>query len=178
MSPDIVYLPDREVDTSTDLAIRRLLTLCFRGEGDDVFKQRRYWKEPYPNRFVIRGPADNLIAHVGVHEKEVRSGDTRYRFGGIAEVCVHPDYRSRGYVRSMLNVIHPWLAERGFVFSILFGNPEYYSSSGYEKITNLTMDDNPLQPGGKRHPATDVMVHALGPTPWPKAEVYLPGLHF
>lgn len=178
MNPEIIALPDREVDSATDRAIRDLLTTCFTGDGNDVFLHRRYWKEPYPNRFVIRGPDDSFVAHVGVHEKEIRVGDARHRFGGICEVCVHPDFRGRGMVRAMLAFIHPWLAERGFVFSILFGDPDVYTSSGYRVVGNIVMDDDPLQPDGNRHPVSGPMVHPLGSMLWPDGEVYLPGLKF
>lgn len=178
MNPEIIALPDREVDAATDQAIRDLLTTCFTEDGDDVFLHRRYWKEPYPNRFVIRGPGESLVAHVGVHEKEIWVGDVRHRFGGIAEVCVHPDARGRGMVRAMLAFIHPWLAERGFAYAILFGNPEVYTSSGYRVVGDIMMDDDPHQPDGNRHPVAGSMVHPLGSEPWPDGEVFLPGVTF
>lgn len=178
MNPEIVYLPDSEVDPTTDRAIRDLLTTCFTGDDDDVFRHRRFWKEPYPNRFVIHGPEDTLIAHVGVHEKEIRAGEDRYRFGGIAEVCVHPEFRGRGTVRALLAFIHPWMASRGFVFSVLFGDPKIYTSSGYREVGNIQMDPDPYRPDGNRHTVNGAMVHPLGATPWPDGAVYLPGLKF
>ena len=77
----------------------------------------------------------------------------------------------------MLAVIHPWLAKRGFAYSILFGNPAVYKSSGYRVVGNILMDDDPLDPDGVRHRAKGAMVHPLGPEPWPDEEVYLPGLN-
>ncbi len=48
MKPEIAYVSDPEVDAATDLAIRNHLTACFTKDGDEVFRRRRYWKEPYP----------------------------------------------------------------------------------------------------------------------------------
>lgn len=78
----------------------------------------------------------------------------------------------------MLADIHPWLARQGFVYGILFGDPDVYTSSGYQVVTNLTMDDDPPHPDGDRHPVTGAMVHPLTPTLWPDDEVFLPGQTF
>lgn len=177
MHPKIIYLPDSTVDADIDRQIRDLLTTCFIKAEDDVFHHRRYFKEPYPNRWIIRDDEMALVAHVGVHEKKIQAPGQTHRFGGIAEVCVHPDHRGQGYVKAMLAVIHPWLTERGFEFAVLFGDPEVYGSSGYTVVDNLIMDVDPKSPDSPREPVT-AMVRPLGKAAWPDGEVYLPGLHF
>ena len=177
MHPETTYLPDSTIDAEIDQQIRDLLTTCFTKDEDGVFRSRRYWKEPYPNRWIIRENQDNLAAHVGVHEKEVRAGARRYRFGGIAEVCVHPDHRGKGYVKAMLAVIHPWLAQEGFTFSILFGDSDVYGSSGYTGIENLYMSTDPDAPDSPHEPQT-AMVRPLGDINWPEGVVSLLGPHF
>ena len=177
MHPEITYLHDSMVDAEIDRKIRDLLTACFLKAESDVFRHRRYYKEPYPNRWVIRDDRQKFVAHIGVHEKVIQAPTGLHRFGGIAEVCVHPDARGRGYVKAMLAVIHSWLAERGFEFSVLFGDPEVYGSSGYTVVKNLVMDIDPTSPDSPREPVT-AMVRPLSESTWPDGEVYLPGLHF
>lgn len=164
-----VYLPDDAVDAALDREIRELLTLCFTKPQDTVFQSRRYFHEPYPNRWVIRNEAGRLVAHTGVHEKRVIAGGETYPIGGMAEVCVHPEYRGRGFVREMLGCIHPWLAARGFVYSMLFGDPKVYGSSGYFNAENLWHGTE-----AERHKVT-AMVRPVASKPWPQGEVFLPG---
>ena len=48
--PEIEYVPDDTVDDALDRQIRDLLTLCFTNPEDAVFRERRYFAEPYPHR--------------------------------------------------------------------------------------------------------------------------------
>ena len=173
MEPSVMYLSDVAVDASMDQEIRDLLTTCFTKPQDVVFKTRRYFKEPYPHRWVIRNERGLLVAHVGLHEKMVEAGGRTFRIGGIAEVCVHPQARGKGYVRIMLREIDAWQARQGFAFSMLFGDPKVYGSSGYVEVGNLVY-------GGEDEGWTPVpgMIKSLAQTPWPTGQVRLYGLKF
>lgn len=35
-----------------------------------------------------------------------------YFVGGIAEVCVDPDFRKQGLVKKILNFVHDWMDEQ------------------------------------------------------------------
>ena len=170
MPPRIEYLADACIDAAQDRELCGLLSTCFTGPVNEVFKTQRYFHEPW----VIRDERGALVAHVGVHEKLVEAGGESHRFGGIAEVCVHPDYRGRGYIKEMLAVIHDWQARHGFVYSILFGKPEVYGSSGYVAVENVycraAVDQAP-----KRMTA---LVKELAGAPWPAAAAHLQGLMF
>ena len=173
MQPKVEYLPDSTINAATDEELRGLLTTCFTQPHDVVFKERRYFREPYPHRWVIRNEHGAIVAHIGVHEKSVESEGRSFRVGGIAEVCVHPDYRGRGYVRMMLQCAHEWLSEHGYTFAALFGAPPVYGSSGYVQVTNLVYGGG--EEGWKKVTA---MVKVLSNTPWPAGEVRLPGPTF
>ncbi len=173
MKPKIEYLPDHSVNDVVDKELRGLLTTCFTKPEDIVFRDRRYFAEPYPHRWVIRNGRGAIVAHIGVHEKHVEAEGQTYRIGGIAEVCVHPDYRGKGYVHMMLQSIHNWLCEHNFVFAVLFGNPRVYCSSGYVQVENLFYSGG--QSGWKQ---VQGMVKQLSVTPWPGGDVYLPGPKF
>jgi len=173
MRTEIEYLPDNSVDAALDRELRELLTTCFTNSEDVVFRDRRYFREPYPHRWVIRDRQGDIVAHIGVHEKQVEAKGHTYRIGGIAEVCVHPDHRGKGYVGMMLKCIHQWLAQHGFVFTVLFGNSKVYSSSGYVQANDLF---NGGGEEGWKH-ATG-MIKELSDTPWPDGDVHLPGPGF
>jgi predicted acetyltransferase len=171
-SPKIEYLPDASIDDKLDAELRGLLTTCFRKPEDVIFETQRYFKEPYPHRWVIRDDEGALVAHVGVHVKKVEAEGVEYPIGGICEVCVHPDYRGRGYVRAMLVRIHEWMPGQNFVFSMLFGHPSIYCSSGYREIPNL------FNGGADGWQNVKSMILELTDTPWPDGEVHLPGPKF
>ena len=173
MEPRIDYLPDESVDDSLDKEIRDLLTTCFTKPQDIVFRDQRYFREPYPNRWAIRNAEGILVAHIGVHDKAINAGDMTFRVGGICEVCVHPDCRGRGYVRMMLKLIHKWLTEHDFTFAILFSNPLVYGSSGYAEVANLFNGDEV-----KGWTPAKVLVRELCETPWPNGKVLMPGPGF
>ena len=173
----VEYLADSTVDAALDAEIRGLLTTCFTKPEDVVFRDRRYFKEPYPHRWVIRNTKGAIIAHVGVHEKTVEADGRSFRIGGIAEVCVRPDFRGRGFVRAMLACVHDWLIRHAFDFAVLFGDPGIYGSSGYIQVDNLAHDAEPAtaERCTSRSPA---MVRPLSGTPWPAGQVTLPGPKF
>ena len=169
----VEYLPDTSVNDALDEEIRGLLATCFTKPQDVVFQEQRYFFEPYSHRWVIRDGQGNMVAHAGAHEKKIESEGTNYRIGGLAEVCVHPVYRGQGYVRDMLQCIHPWLQQHDFPFAVLFGDPAVYVSSGYALINNLVYGGG--REGWKKTPG---MMKELSDTAWPTNEVRLPGSLF
>lgn len=174
MNMAIDYLPDATVDDALDRELRALLTTCFTKPQDTVFQTQRYFREPYPHRWIVRDEHARMAAHIGVHEKSVESEGQRYPIAGIAEVCVHPEHRQRGYVKAMLAHIHPWLSRHAFVFGMLFGKPAVYASSGYVSVDNLYHDAD----SGDERKQVKAMIKALSETPWPEAEAYLRGPKF
>ncbi len=176
-TPEIEYIADAEVDAQMDAALRLLLSSSFTEERDAFFKERRYYKEYPHHRWFIRDEQQALIAHVAVHEKHVLRENETFRFGGISEVCVHPNTRGCGYVKKLLNEVHTWLRSRNFPYAILFGKTEYYGSSGYAPVSNLYLeteiDENIVQ-----HYPENCLVASLGHQPWPKENVFLPGPTF
>ena len=173
MNPQIVYLSDDSIDEAGDGEIRELLTTCFTKPGDVVFETRRYYKEPYKHRWIIRNEQGELVAHVGVHEKQIESEGNTFVIGGICEVCVHPESRGKGYVKLMLESVHSWLSENQFAFSLLFGDPKVYSSSGYDKLDNLYSNE-----GGEGWKPVNGMMKQILDITWPTGDVHLVGLIF
>lgn len=169
----ITYLADSSIDDAGDRELRGLFSTCFTKPGDEVFRTRRYWREPYKHRWIIRNERGELIAHVGVHEKCIEAKGRTFRIGGVGEVCVHPDCRGRGCVKSMLECVHSWLSANQFPFSVLFGDPKVYGSSGYVEVDNLRLNED-----GKGWKPVKGMIKQITEIHWPDGDVHLAGLKF
>lgn len=169
-----VYIADASIDELGDLEIRKLLSLCFTKPEDGIFKERRYFRDPYPHRWVTRDDTGALVAHLGVHEREVEVDGNTIQIGGIADVCVHPDHRGKGYMRTMLSEAHAYLKEQGFLFSVLFGESELYQKVGYKGVDNLYYGS----PETGWLVAEHGMVYELNNVPWPTEKVHIRGDKF
>lgn len=179
MSPKIQYIADLDVDDRLDRELRELLSTCFTKPQDYVFKERRYFNSMPAHRWIIRGEDGALAAHLAVHERVLTTDTFSCPVGGLAEVCVHPSHRGRGYVRLLVAEAHGWMRENGYAFGALFGDPRYYSSSGYVAVTNLYCDVPDGNGRLSRQRAEGALVVSLAGVAWPKADVaYLPGLCF
>jgi GNAT superfamily N-acetyltransferase len=177
MTFNVEYLPDAAIDKALDAELRGLLTLCFTKAEDVVFRTRRYFKEPYAHRWVIRDGNGALIAHAGVHDKQIEAAGRLYRIGGLCEVCVRPSYRGRGFVRAMLAAVDDWMRRNAFDFAVLFGDAQVYKSSGYVAATVLIDEPSP-EGGGPCPKPSQAMVKPVGVTPWPDGDVRLIGIKF
>jgi predicted acetyltransferase len=135
-SPVIEDLPDRDVNEEDDRRLRQLLSYCFTKAEDHVFAQRRYFQEAPDHRFLMRTADGEIAAHVALHDKMIGSKEGELHIGGVAEVCTHPDHRGRGHIKALLAAGHAWMTERNMVFSMLFGEPYIYTSSGYVHVEN------------------------------------------
>ena len=172
--PMIHYIAGIDVDAPVDAALRKLLSTCFTKPGDEIFRERCYFLDPPKHRWYIAAPNGELIAHTAAHEKTAIWREKQLPLCGISEVCVHPDFRGRGYVREMLAVAHAFMKSRGFGFSALCGEqPEVYFSSGYRLVDNLM-----YRPEREEIPFPHAMVCELTDRPWPQDRVFLIGNFF
>lgn len=170
---NLQYLKDADVSVELDKKIRALLSTCFiKGQDAEIFSRQRYYNEMPEHRYMFWNKGD-LIAHIAVHDQEVLIDEIPYPICGIAEVCVHPNYRKQGMVKILLGKIHLARMEYGDAYSILFGDEEVYSSSGYLCVDNLKT----LNPSKEWSVTGHTMVHALNKK-WPDCEVKLVGIPF
>ena len=174
----IQFLEDAAVDAVLDRQLRELLSLCFTKPCDAVFRDRRYFHEPPRWRWFVRGVAGELIAHIAVHDKQIGTAAGELRMAGIAEVCVHPQYRGRGLVRDLLATAHAWLAAQGIPVAMLFGDKKHYASSGYRNISNPIRHRNSETGVWITEPSDWAMVKPLGNLDWPAGVVDLRGPTF
>lgn len=160
----MTYLPDAAVDGALDAELRALLGLCFGNE----FKHKRYAFEMPPHRWLFR-EEDRVVAHLAVHEKTFECDGTGVPFIGIAEVCVAPSHRNRGFVRAMLREAE---AHFNVPFAVLLGDPKVYGSSGYRPVGNVYLFKDAAEPN------PDVLVKPLGSWLWPQSAVVIEGPPF
>ncbi len=167
-------LDDAGVDAALDAELRQLLVMCF-PKDEALFSRHRHYREPPHHRWMIRDPAGRLIAHACIHDKRLGSGAGELRIGGVAEVCVHPEWRGRGLVRRLMKEIQGWLGERPFEFAVLFGRTEVYASSGYRNVENPFRQIDPATGQRVVHPVANAMILPLCGRAWPTGEIDLRG---
>jgi GNAT superfamily N-acetyltransferase len=170
-------IDDADVSPSLDAELRTLFVTCF-PRNQDLFSQHRHYRQPPAHRWIVRDPAGRLIAHACIHDKTLGSAAGDLHIGGVAEVCVHPDFRGHGLVRLLMPRIQTWLTERRFDFSVLFGKTEVYASSGYQNVDNPLRSLDPLTGQWAVKPGEGTMILPLSTRPWPAGEIDLRGPAF
>ncbi len=170
-------IEDARVDSCLDRALRELLSICFRKPGDEVFRQQRFFREPPRWHWIIRARDGRLAAHAAVHDKVLLGPNRRYRIGGIGDVCVHPDFRGRKLVPCLLDAMHAFLEPQGLDFTLMFGNPAVYRSSGYRPVENLVCDKPSTLSADPSLPPELPLARDMA-TPWPTEPLTLPGKTF
>jgi GNAT superfamily N-acetyltransferase len=173
--PPIEYVSDDNVTVEDDGRIRELLSSCFKGPHDGVFRHQRYFLEPPQHRWVMRDDDHGIIAHLAVHDKIIGSVKGELHIGGVAEVCTRLDFRRRGYAKALLDNAHAWMRENEFAFAMLFGAVHHYQSSGYRNVSNLIRYWEPKQQEWVITPVEYVMICPLSDRSWPDGTIDLRG---
>lgn len=132
----IDYTPDASVDAALDQELRDLLSTCFIGPTNEKFRRQRFNREMPPHRWLARDASGRLCGQVAIHDKVIGTPIGDIRMAGVAEVCVHPDYRGRGLAHRMMNQMHEWAIAAGFPLATLFGDPRIYGGVGYRAVPN------------------------------------------
>ena len=172
-----ISVADALVDHALDAELRQLLSTCFTGPQDGVFRTQRFFRVPPLHRWLRRDAA-GITVHLAAHDLHATHAGGIIRFAGIAEVCVRPDCRGQGLVRAVLDEAHHELAAMGFTWTALFGKPEVYGSSGYRATGQPIRHVDGGATVEKAFPS--FQVRALGPAagPWPDGVIDLRGPTF
>lgn len=163
------------VDRDLDAQLRNLLMLCFPHEP--LFRTRRFFRERPTQRWFIRN-GEGMAAHLCIHRKVIKCAAGSMLIGGVAEVCVHPEFRGRGLVREILNEAHGWMRGYQYEFGMLFGNTNVYASSGYMPILNSIRHYDMSEQCWKVETFEHAMFRPLGQRKWPDGEIGLGGPTF
>jgi Acetyltransferase (GNAT) domain len=170
-----IYRPDAAITEDEDRRLRRLLVSCF--PYNPFFRFRRFHLERPGHHWLARTASGQFVAHAAVHEKLLGAAHGEIRVGGVADVCVAADHRGLGLLKTMLGMIHDWMIARQMPFSMLFGRPRIYASSGYAVIENGLHASNSIV---RRWIPTKgkPMIKTLADIPWPKCSIDLRGPTF
>ena len=174
----IVHFYDFQITPAQDESLRDLFKICFKRELA-YLEHQRFFRELPPHRWIIFGDDEEIVAHIAVYEKILGTDSGFLPVIGIAEVCVAPAHRGRGYVRALLSEIHDWARAQGFSWSMLFGARGIYASSGYAPVDNPLRSIDYQSGEWQTETSTWAQVCALSETAiWPSGTIDLRGPHF
>lgn len=130
-------------------ALYDLLAVSYLKEGADQGALRVSFKaviesDPYFDLDLNRvlEVDGKLAARIGIYDRRMFFNGRILRVGAIGGVCTAPEYRGRGYVRQLLEDSTQRMRERGFDFSLLFGEPAIYGKSGWQTLSAFGMATN------------------------------------
>jgi predicted acetyltransferase len=75
-----------------------------------------------------------MVAYLAIRPREMYVGKALLKMAGVAIVCTHPDARSKGYGRMLMDDTLGFMPGDGFDVSVLYGIPNYYHKFGYEVV--------------------------------------------
>ena len=172
----IQLVPDSDVSAALDRQIRELLAICFPHES--VFAAQRFLYEKPKYRWCVFSNETQLVAHTALHIKTIKTESGKYGIGGIAEVCVHPEFRRRGLVHTMMDRIDELLISDKIPFSMLFGKGKIYHSSGYFEVKNKIRRYDPKTDEWIVEVNNDAKYKELSDLKWPEGLIDLQGPMF
>lgn len=172
----IQFIPDENVSATLDEQLRKLLVICFPDEK--IFATQRFLYEKPKYRWFVFNERSEPVAHTALHIKSIKTDVDEHAFGGIAEVCVHPDYRRRGLVHALMNKVDEFLKNEKIPFAILFGEGKIYHSSGYKEITNEIRHFDPKSNKWIVEINKDGKYKKLLDLNWPQGQIDLQGPMF
>ncbi len=114
-----------------------LMCLVFRPKGHERYRQYmvgdQFYQRDQSRVVVVDG---RIVATLRVWDKQMRVGSTPVRFGGIGNVCTHPEARGKGYATAMMEEAVRYMKESDYPISCLFtdaGN-RFYHRMGYRGV--------------------------------------------
>lgn len=75
-----------------------------------------------------------LVAHAMVKPYILTYGSARLHVLGVGRVCVHPEYRKRGYSSAVMRDTVAYMAEQGAHLALLNGISGYYERFGFSSV--------------------------------------------
>jgi hypothetical protein len=92
-----------------------------------------------PNEFALVEDTRQreIVAATGLMSLTVAYEDIRFAVGRPEIVASHPEYRNRGLIRAVFELIHARSAARGDLAQGITGIPYYYRQFGYEYALDL-----------------------------------------
>lgn len=113
-------IDEPQMPPALDAKIRAALALCFPRDADH-FSRQRDWHGSAPAISVIAiNSQDEVVGHIGIHERVVSVGDLPVHVAGVQNVCVVPARRKTGLFDELMQATLRTAIERGFDAGLLF----------------------------------------------------------
>ncbi len=119
---------------------KALWECCFEDSPEfvDYYFHHRYKEEI--NRTIVR--EGKVVSALQAIPYEMTYGETMIKTSYISGACTHPDFRSQGSMRQLLNETHQWMFQQGVQLSTLIpATPSlfgYYAALGYVPLFTYT----------------------------------------
>jgi predicted N-acetyltransferase YhbS len=127
---------EQDLPPDLEAAIRQTLVACF-PKDTDFFSHSRAWHGSAPTFSAVVLDGKEVIAHLGVVQREVTIGGAPANVAGIQNVAVLPDHRGRGLCRAMLTAAMDEAKQRGLDYGILFcvaDSVPLYARCGWKRL--------------------------------------------
>jgi predicted N-acetyltransferase YhbS len=107
----------------------------------------RSWKAEQSAHFIIED-RNLVVAHSRLFRREVLTSQGPLAVGALAQVCVHPNYRGRGWGEAVVRAAFDFLPELGARVSLFqTGVSSFYEKLGARVVTNRFLNgDNAANP--------------------------------
>jgi len=128
-------IPEAEMSTADDSAIRSLLRTCFPDDAE-AFSQGRAWQDVSPAFTIISRMADSVVGHIGMVVRTIRCGEIPVVVSGVQSLCVGPSQRKTGLSQALMAAALAETTRRDIRFGLLFCIPaleRFYGSMGWAK---------------------------------------------
>lgn len=112
-----------------------LISLVFRGFRESLETATRcglLWEEV--STPFVRFEAGRPVSHVGVLEMPLVLDGHEVAVGGVHAVCTHPEFRRRGYYRSVMEEALGWCDQRYETLILTTDQPWLYEAFGFRVV--------------------------------------------
>ncbi len=134
------------------------------------------WRGQSSTHFVIGEGENPVLAHALIFRREIFTQSGPLLVGALATVCVHPDYRGRGWGADVVRAAFDYLPELGVEVSLFqSGVQAFYEKLGGRRVANSFFDGTRAD-GLKANPFWDPceMIYPAS-FAWPDGEIDLNG---
>ena len=127
-----VYVIDEDqIDPALDEVIRTLLCVCFPSDAK-AFWANRAWNNARPAFSVIGRNGDEVVAQVGIVERQITCG-APLRVAGIQSLAVAPEMRGSGLSQRLMTTAMNEARRRGILAALLFAGGDGRANRGRQR---------------------------------------------
>jgi len=171
-------LSEGDISRKTHKAIGNLLQICFDGYPSD----RTAFNQLPTFRYLIK-ENDQLVGHAAIDHRKIRVGDTSEIIWGISDLCIHPDFQSKGWGRKLMKKIIKHGSESIAQFLVLTSDDSsFYTNLGFKRKNTrarwVMIHDEQLFGIHERTIKDTLYVFPLGKNKWPEGAVDFLGTLF